>query len=147
MNISNTRFSERNTLMATIGPVSQGVGTVNSGWVQVSGTDQIVALLSVGVFGALATVDAKFQQATSSGGAGAKDVTGKAIVQMLAAGGNNRQAIVEVRETDMDVNNGFTFVQFSITVAAAATLVAADVIAALPTYKPTVQPASVAQIV
>ena len=101
MNFSNTRFSERNALLAAINPVSQGVGTAVSGWVQVSGFSEIVALLKVGAFGASATVDAKFQQATSSGGAGAKDVTGKAITQLLAAGGNNRQAILQVREEDL----------------------------------------------
>ena len=119
MNFSNTRFSERNALLAAINPVSQGVGTAVSGWVQVSGFSEIVALLKVGAFGASATVDAKFQQATSSGGAGAKDVTGKAITQLLAAGGNNRQAILQVREEDLDTNNGFYFVQFSVTVGTA----------------------------
>lgn len=149
MNYSNTRFSERNALLAAINPASQGVGTAVSGWVQVSGFAEIVALLKVGVFGASATVDAKFQQATSSGGAGAKDVTGKAITQLLAAGGNNRQAILQVREEDLDTNNGFYFVQFSVTVGTAATLIAADVLGALPTYKPASasNAASVAQVV
>jgi hypothetical protein len=149
MDSQNTRFSERAAILAVVNPASQGAGTANSGWIPVSLFDRIVAELMVGAFGASATVDAKFQQATSSGGAGAKDITGKAITQMVAAGGNNRQAIVEVSETDLDVNNGFAFVQFSVTVGTAATLIAATVKGVNARYQPAsaYNATSVAQVV
>ena len=149
MDSQNTRFSERAALLAVINPVSQGAGTANSGWIPVALFDRIVAELMVGAFGASATVDAKFQQATSAAGAGAKDITGKAITQLLAAGGNNRQAIVEVSETDLDTNGGFAFVQFSVTVGTAATLIAASVKGVNPRYQPAsaYNATSVAQVV
>lgn len=126
----NSKLSEALAMVAAISPVSQGVGTANSGWVDVSQLHQILALIEVGVFGASATVDAKFQQATSSGGANAKDVPNKAITQLLAAGGNNRQAEINMRPQDLDTENGFRWVQLSITVGTAATLIAGAVMAA-----------------
>jgi hypothetical protein len=94
-------------------------------------------------------VDAKLQQATDSTGTGAKDIPGKAIVQLLAAGGNNRQALIEVRDTELDVNNGYAFVRLSVTVASAASLVQAVVIGHNPIFVPGsgFNQAGVAQIV
>lgn len=119
----NSKLSEALALLAVINPASQGVGTAVSGWVDVSQLHQIMAVVKVGAFGASATVDAKVQQATSNAGAGAKDIAGKAITQMLAAGGNNRQAEINVRPQDLDTENGFRYVQLSITVGTAATLI------------------------
>lgn len=149
MNQSNTRFSERNAILAVKTPTSQGAGAVSTGWLSASLFEQYVALISVGTFGASATVDAKFEQATSSGGAGAKDVTGKAITQLLAAGGNDRQAELEMRSTDLDVNGGFGFFRLTVTVGTAATLTSAVVLGSLPKNKPasTYNAASVAQVV
>lgn len=95
------------------------------------------------------TVDAKLQQATDSGGTGAKDVTGKAITQLLAAGGNNRQAIIEARDTDLDVNNGFAYVRLSITVGTAASLIQALLLGTNPIFVPAsaFKQAGVAQMV
>ena len=125
----NEKISESLISLGNIAPVSQGVGTAVSGWVSLKNAHAAMALINVGVFGASATVDAKIQQATTSGGANAKDVTGKAIVQMLAAGGNGKQAMINFRPQDLDVNGGFTFVQLSVTVGTAATLIAADLVA------------------
>lgn len=149
MDALNSRFTERNAILATINPASQGVGTANSGWIPVALFHQIAALLAIGVFGASATVDAKFQQATNGSGAGAKDITGKSLTQLLAGGGNNRQAVIEVRPEDLDTNNGYTHVQFSVTVGAASTLISAFIVGALPRFQTAADrnAASVAQIV
>jgi hypothetical protein len=145
----NLKFAERNSIAATIDPVSQGAGTVNTSWVSMGNFNSVCALLGVGVMSAGSTVDAKLQQATDSTGTGAKDIPGKAIVQLLAAGGNNRQALIEVRDTELDVNNGYAFVRLSVTVASAASLVQAVVIGHNPIFVPGsgFNQAGVAQIV
>ena len=110
--------------LATINPVSQGAGTAVSGWIDMSKVDKVKAKVAVGVLGAGATVDAKLQQATSSGGAGAKDIPGKAITQLTQAGADsNKQALINLFSDELDVNGGFKFVQLSITVAVAASLI------------------------
>lgn len=133
---ANQKLSEGLAVLATIDPVSQGVGTVSTGWVDQSVFFFLMALIDVGVFGASATVDAKLQQATDSSGTGAKDITGKAITQLLAAGGNNRQALINMKEADLDTENGFRYVRLSITVGTAASLVSAALIGGVPRFQP-----------
>ncbi|MDA8258302.1 MAG: hypothetical protein M0Z99_22185 [Betaproteobacteria bacterium] len=120
--ITNQKLSETLAVLATINPSSQAAGTAYSGWISMAEFDRILALVQVGVFGASATVDANIQQAQDAAGTGAKAIgTGKAIAQMLAAGGNNVQALIDVRSTELDVANGFGFVQLEILVGTAAT--------------------------
>jgi hypothetical protein len=66
-------------------------GTVTTGWVDDGQVQRSGADLQTGVLGAAATVDAKLQQATSAAGAGAKDIAGKAITQIVKATGDNKQ--------------------------------------------------------
>lgn len=124
----NSLASENLAILATIDAASQGAGTVTTGWVPAAKFAEIMALIDVGVMTATGTVDAKLQQATDNAGTGVKDVAGKAITQLLAAGGNNRQAIINLRPEQLDVNNSFAFVRLSITVATAASLLSALVL-------------------
>lgn len=123
-------------VLGAIDPISQGVGTATTGWVSVANFHSFMALIDAGVFGASATVDAKIQQATDSGGTGAKDITGKALTQLLSAGGNNRQALINFRAQDVDTNNGFGYVRLSVTVGTAATLIAAQLLGFYPRFEP-----------
>jgi hypothetical protein len=123
----NAKISEQLALLATVDPVSQAAGSVSTGWISAANFERFQAAIQVGAFGALATVDANLQQATSAAGAGAKAIAGKAITQLVAAGGNNRQVLVNLRAPEMDINNGFNYFNLTITVGVAATLVAAQV--------------------
>jgi len=125
----NSKISERLALLGSIDPVSQGVGTVSSGWISAANFERFQATVQTGVLGTAATVDAKIQQATSAGGAGAKDVAGKAITQIVKATGDNKQAIIGLRADELDVNAGFAYFNVSITVGGAASLVSASVLA------------------
>ena len=147
--LSYAKISEQAAVLATIDPISQGVGTVTTGWISVLHFERFQAMVDVGVFGASATVDAKLQQATTSGGANAKDITGKAIAQLLAAGGNNRQALINLRVQELDINNGFNYFRLSITVGTAATLIMGNVLGGVVTEgsASTYNQAGVAQIV
>jgi hypothetical protein len=119
----NAKPSEHLSVLATINPVSQAAGAATSGWVAVKNHHALLALIQTGVLGASATVDAKLQQATDNAGTGAKDITGKAITQILKASGDNKQAMINVKVADLDTENAFAFVQLSITVGTAASLV------------------------
>lgn len=145
----NVKGSELIAVMGTIAPSSQAAGAASSGWLPMAQFQKVMALIQAGTFGASATVDAKLQQAQDATGTGAKDVAGKAIVQMLAAGGNNVQAEINLDAAELDVNNGFAFVQLSITVGTAATGTAGVVVGIAPRFLPAsdFNNASVAQIV
>lgn len=132
--------------LGEIAPISQGVGTVATSWINIAEFHCVLAEIRTGVLGGSATVAAKIQQATSSGGAGAKDVTGKSITAISTSG---QSALINLRTQELDVNGGFTFVQLQITVATAASLVAAAVMGFGPRYQPAslLNDATVVQVV
>lgn len=120
--------SDQVTLLAKLDPVSQAAATVTTGWVKASAFYQLLFELLVGVLGASATVDAKVEQATSSGGAGVKDVTGSAITQLTKAGTDDSKVVcINLDPNKLDVAGGFHYVRLSVTVGTAASLIAATV--------------------
>lgn len=126
--------SQRVGVVGVISPVSQGVGAVSSGWVDATAFHNYLAILKTGVLGTAATVDAKFQQATDNAGTGAKDVAGKAITQLVKATNDNDQVTIDLKQEDLDFNNGFKFFRLTVTVGAAASLVDAAILGLDPRY-------------
>ena len=145
----NAKGSELFSVLATIDPASQAVGTVTTGWISAGNHHTLLALVQSGVLGTGATLDAKLQQATDASGTGAKDVTGKAITQIVKATGDNKQAQINLRPDDLDVTNGYAYVRLSLTVAVAASLTAAQLLGFNPRFAPgdASNQAAVAQVV
>ena len=146
MNSPNVRPSDRAVLAAVLDPVSQGAATVTTGWVSLATFAGLMAVLQVGAIAAGGTVDAKLQQASDGAGTGAKDITGKAITQLTDAD-DNKQVILNVRDTDLDVENSFTHVRLSVTVAVAASLIAASLYGFDAKYAPAADAATVDEVV
>lgn len=144
---SNIKLTEQIATLAVLAPASVAASTVLTSWVPVADYHSIVALLDTGVLGTSATVDAKLRQATDASGTGAKDITGKALTQIVKATGDGKQASIEMRPDDMDTNGGFTHVALSVTVGTAASLLSARLIGANPRYLPPVNAATVVQVV
>jgi len=130
----NLKGSETLSILATIDPASQAAGTVTTAWVSAANFHAFLALVETGVLGAAATLDAKIQQARDATGSGAKDVSGKAIRQIVKASGDNKQALINLRPENLDSNNGFAFLRLSLTVEVAASLVAGKLIGVHPRY-------------
>ena len=145
----NAKGSELFSVLATIDPASQAVGTVTTGWISAGNHHTLLAFVQSGVLGTGATLDAKLQQATDASGTGAKDVTGKAITQIVKATGDNKQALINLRPDDLDVTNGYAYVRLSLTVAVAASLTAAQLLGFNPRFAPgdASNQAAVAQVV
>ena len=122
---ANAKTSEKLALLDNIAPISQSAGTVTSGWVSAANFERFLAVLQTGVLGASATVDAKLQQATDSSGTSAKDITGKAITQIVKATGDGKQVEINLRAEELDTNNAFNYFRLSVTVGTAASLIAA----------------------
>lgn len=133
---SNLKHSEVVATLATIDPISQGAGTVTTGWVSTADFLAFRAEVRTGVMGASATLDAKIQQASDSSGTGAKDITGKAIVQIVKASGDGKQAYINFRPEDLDANGGFGWVRLSMTVGTAASLIAGKLEGIHPRFAP-----------
>lgn len=133
---ANQKLSEGLAVLATYDPASVAASTVTTGWVDQSVFFYVLALIQTGVLGAGATVDAKLQQATDNAGTGAKDVTGKAITQIVKATGDNKQAMISMKEADLDTEGGFRFIRLSITVGVAASQLSAALIGGVPRFQP-----------
>ena len=131
---ANAKPSELQALLATIDPVSQAAGTVTTAWVNHGLFGNLLAIIGTGVLGTSATVDAKLQQAKDSSGTGVKDISGKAITQIVKASGDNKQALISTKSADLDTEGGFCYVRLSITVGTAASLVGAQVLGTNPRY-------------
>ncbi len=114
------------SIQGKIDPVQQAAGTVTLG----SGVDmqkfrRAIFILDVGVFGASATVDMKLVEDTQSSLATATDLsadtslTNVAITQLVAGGGNNRLASLEIRSDQVAKR----YVGVKVTVGTAATFI------------------------
>lgn len=145
----NQKVSEGLALVDVFDPVSQAAATITTPtWIPVANYHRFMAKIATGVMQATSTVDAKVRQAQDAAGTGAKDITGKAITQLLAAASSNKQVLINFMADDLDQANGFGFVQVSLTVAVAASIVGIDLYA-LPRFETADQfnKASVAQII
>jgi hypothetical protein len=147
LNNVNVLLSDRQSVQAVINPVSQAAATVSTGWISLANLKALQAIIFAGVLGASATLDAKFQQATDNTGTGAKDVSGKAITQLVKATDDNKGAVINLRADELDVNNNFAFARLSITVGTATSLIAAIVLGADGRYQPVAPAAAVKQVV
>lgn len=129
----NLKPSQRASVVGAINPQSATTVQV-SGWLDATAFHNFLAVIQTGAITATGLVDAKIQQATSSGGAGAKDVTGKAIVQLVAASNANQQALINLKQEDLDIANGFKWFQLSVTPSVAAALIGASVLGFDPRF-------------
>jgi len=129
----NLKPSQRVGVVGAINPQSATTVQV-SGWLDATVFHNYLAIVEVGAMISTGLVDAKIQQATSSGGAGAKDVTGKAITQMTQTTNPNEQALINLKQEDLDIANGFNFFQLSITPSVEAALIGGVVLGVDPRY-------------
>lgn len=132
----NAKASEAIALLANYNAASVSASTVTTGWISAANHERFLAMVSSGVLGSSATLDAKLQQASDSSGTGAKDITGKAITQIVKASGDNKVAMINLKASELDVANGFTHFRLSMTVGTAASLLDAKVIGLVPRYEP-----------
>ena len=144
---SNLKPSQRLALVGIIPPQSSA-GALHSGWIDASQAFNFLATVQVGALGVAATVDAKLEQATSSGGAGIKDVPNKAITQLTkAAAQDNSEVLINLRQDELDFNNGFNWFRLTLTPGTAASLLGGAVQQLDSRFQPAPQDATVLQVV
>jgi hypothetical protein len=145
----NVKGSEQFAILTVLDPSSAAAATAVTSWVPVATFHSMLAVIQTGVLGTSATIDAKLRQATDSSGTGAKDVTGRAIVQIVKATGDSKQALINMRCDEIDTNNAFTHVALSVTVGTAASIYNAMLLGMNPRFAPgsDANPAAVVQII
>ncbi len=116
---ANALPSERVAVLGTVDPDVLTAAAHTSDYVDAGNFESIVAVIMAGTLGTSATLDAKLVQATDSSGTGSKDITGKAITQLVKATDDDKQAVINVRSEELDLANSFTHVALTITVGTA----------------------------
>jgi hypothetical protein len=139
---TNLKPTDVCAVLTTVDPVAQVAGANTTVWVPVQNFHTFLAALATGVLGASATVDFKLQQATDNAGTGAKDISGKAITQIVKATGDNKQALINCRAEDLDTNNGFGWIGMVLTVGTATSIVSAVLYGFAPRFAPPVDAAA-----
>ena len=130
--------SELVAVLATVDPDNYAAGTQTSDWVDAGDFAQLHGIVLVGAIGAGGSVAAKLRQATSSAGAGAKDITGKAITTLTQASpdASDKQAVINCKADELDLDNKFDFVCLSMTIAAATSDAGAIILGFTSRYEP-----------
>lgn len=126
----NSLPSERAAVVATIDPDAYACSDVTpqtSDWVDMSKFDTVMAVALVGTVPATGGVELKLEQATSSAGAGAKDISGKSATALAAAADSDKQVVINVRGEELDVANSFRYVRLSATLTDSASPDAASI--------------------
>ncbi len=119
MSTVNTLPTERVAVVGVIDPDANAAAAYTTAYVSMSTFQSLMAVVQTGVLGASATVDAKLVQATDSSGTGSKDISGKAITQLVKASNDDDQAIITCRSSELDVANSFSHVALTMTVGTA----------------------------
>ena len=110
-------FGERAYPLGSIAPASLN-GEGNSGRVLVANYHRVAVVLHVGTIGAGETVDLQIEQADAATCGTLKDITGKAITQLVNAD-DGAICVVEVRGEELDVDGGFEYINAEVTTSAA----------------------------
>jgi len=146
----NVKPSDRAKYVGKIDPDAHAAGAVSSAWINAANAHNYLATVQTGVLGTDATIDAKLEQATTSGGAGAKDITGKAITQLTDIDSPNdasKVAQINLATEELDVEGGFDFFRLTVTVAVATSDVSALVQQFDRRYQPGADSSDVAEVV
>lgn len=107
-------------VVGVIDPDAYAAAAYSTGYIAMADWFRLMAVIMVGDMVATGLCDAKFQQATDGSGTGVKDVTGKAITQLTQAGtDDNKQAVINLDQDDLDIANNFTHVRLTVTLTTA----------------------------
>ncbi|HEV8061450.1 MAG TPA: hypothetical protein VGP68_16345 [Gemmataceae bacterium] len=106
----------------TMVPPESTSSTVTTGGIDTVKFRRVMFIVGVGTFGSSATVDGKLQ--SSPDNSTWTDIAGSNLTQLLAAGGNNKVAIMEISMAMLaSLAPTARYVRGSVTVGTAATLV------------------------
>lgn len=129
-------FSEAVEVLAHV-PADSETTVIDTGNKLVENFHRVVALISVGDMASGATLNIDLEQASSTAAGTRKAITGKSTTELTQAGGDGNQVlIIELRTEELDITNGFKYVNLEITPATAAVEFAAFLLGITPRYKP-----------
>jgi len=131
------RFTEVNQPGGELYPALKIPAVHTGAWLRMSNHQRAIFIVQVGTMVATSTLDFSVQQDDVGDGSNAKAITGKAITQLTAAGGDGNDLVaVEVRTEELDVSGGFEYIRGVLTVGTANVTCALLALRFIPNYPP-----------
>ena len=131
------RFTEVNQPSGELYPALKAVGVHRGAWISMSNHQRAIFIVQVGDMTALSTLDFEVQQGDAAAPTVVKAITGKAITQLTAAGGDGNDLVaVEVRTEELDVSGGFEYLRALLTVGTETVNCAVLALRFIPNYPP-----------
>jgi len=127
----NAKGSELVGVVGNIPAQAVAGASVTSGWISMSQLFSLLALIEVAALGASASVAASISQAIDNQGTSAKAL--KSIAPITSS---NQIALADVLADSLDGANGFSYVQLTLTVTGASSIVGAKLLATTDRYYP-----------
>ena len=109
----------------------------DSAWVSLSNYHRAWLVINVGAMEQGATLDVSIRQAEDAIGTNAKAITGKAITQLTQVSGDgNGLVCIELQTEELDVDGGFEYIRFYVTLGVAGAIYAATLYGCSSRFKP-----------
>jgi len=115
--------------------------TIPATYLDLYGMQKIVFLVAWGALDADDTIDLQVVQATSSAGAGSKNITGAVVTQVVDTH-DNKFLTIEVDGQALDVDGGFRYVALAVNIAGATAMVGCIFAMRYRGEEPVVKPAA-----
>ena len=131
------KLSQKLAIVSTIDPDAYGTGTQDGDWVNLGIFRKVMFAFMAGTLGSSATADCSVRQATDGSGSNAKAITGKSATQLTQAGtDDDKQVVIEVNASELDVAGRFTHVAPRMVILVAASDAGCAGLAGVPRYHP-----------
>lgn len=120
-----------------VDPDAYTTGDTTGDIIDMSRFEQVMFVVQVGTLGSSATADFQVYQGNTNGLGSPKVISGAAITQLTDAGtDSDKQAIVVVKQADLDVANGFRWIRGTLTIGTATSDAGVIGLGFYPTFGP-----------
>lgn len=131
------RIDQAMAVVECTDPDAYATGATTGDIIDMANFEQVAFVVMAGTLGSSATVDFQVYQGNTNALGSPKVITSAAITQLTEAGtDSDKQAIVVVRQSDLDVANGFRWIRGTLTVGTATSDAGVVALGMYPTYGP-----------
>lgn len=131
------RASQAVAVVACSDPDAYTTGDITDDIIDMANFEQVMFVVMAGDLGSSGTLDFQVYQGNTNALGSPKVITSAAITQLTQAGtDSNKQALVVVRQSDLDVANGFRWIRGTLTVGAATSDAGMLALGFYPTFGP-----------
>ncbi len=131
------RADQAVAVVACSDPDAYTTSDITDDIIDMANFEQVMFVVMAGTLGSSATVDFQVYQGNTNALGSPKVISGAAITQLTQAGtDSDKQAVVVVKQADLDVANGFRWIRGTLTVGTATSDAGMLALGLYPTFGP-----------